>query len=115
MEGVQILNQFEVVTESVFSGQNFWIGLLVGAAAGLILAILFGIGEADWEAFLVACVISIPMLGAFFGLLCGVKSEPIAWETQYEVLIDEEVNMKDFMDKYEIIETRGEIYTVREK
>ena len=115
MESVQILNQFEVVTESVFSRHNFWIGIAVGAVSGLILAILFGIGEAeDWEVFLVA--ISLPILGVFFGLVSGAANcEPIAWETHYEVTINEEVNLKEFMDRYEIIETRGSIYTVREK
>ena len=56
-------------------------------------------------------------LGLLFGLLGGsvIFPEPIEYETHYEVSINEEVNMQEFMDKYEIIETRGSIYTVREK
>ena len=44
-----------------------------------------------------------------------VGPAPAEYETHYEVSINEEVNMQEFMDKYEIVETRGSIYTVREK
>ncbi len=116
MEGVQILNQFEVVTELAFSWSSFWIGLVIGAAGGLIGAILFGLSEADWCAFFVCCGIFIPIFGALVGGLCGcLGREPVAYETRYEVSINEEVNIQEFMDKYEILETRGSIYTVREK
>ena len=44
-----------------------------------------------------------------------MKPEPVEYETHYEVSIDETVNMQEFMDKYELIETRASIYTVKEK
>ena len=117
MNGVQILNQFEVVTETVFSWNSFWVGLGIGAAVGLISAVIFGYSEADWEAFFFACAIFIPVIGLGVGGLAGfaVNPTPVAYETHYEVSISEETNMQEFMSKYEIIETRGEIYTVREK
>ena len=117
MEGVQILNQFEVVTKSVFNWQSFWIGLAIGAAIGLITAIIFGWNEADWAAFFMALPLFTVIIGLFVGLFAGavLAKKPVAWETQYEVSINEEVNMQEFMDKYEIVETRGAIYTVREK
>lgn len=34
---------------------------------------------------------------------------------KYQVTISDEVKMVDFMDKYDIIETNGKIYTVTEK
>ena len=34
---------------------------------------------------------------------------------QYKVTIDETVSMVEFMDKYEIIDQEGKIYTVRER
>lgn len=33
-------------------------------------------------------------------------------DVHYQVIIDEDVNMKDFTEKYDIIEVQGEIYTV---
>jgi hypothetical protein len=117
MEGVQILNQFEVVTETVFNWSAFWTGVGIGVVIGLIAAIIFGCSESDWLAFFVGCAVYIPLISLLLGGLSGafLVRKPIAWETHYEVSINEEVNMQDFMDKYEIVETRGEIYTVREK
>ena len=40
MTGVEILNQFEVVTKTVFSWESFWWGALIGAVIGLITAII---------------------------------------------------------------------------
>lgn len=116
MEGVEILNQFEVVSKEVFSWNNFGIGLGIGAAVGLIIAVGFGLTEDDWYAFFFALALAVPLMSLFLGFLGGeCFKKPVEYETHYEVTIDEEVNMKEFMDKYEIIETRGSIYTVREK
>lgn len=117
IDGVTILNQFEVVTEEVFSWPAFWAGVIIGVVSGLIASIVFGIAENDWEAFLITLPFFCILFALFFGWLAGdiVCPEPTAWETHYEVSITEEVNMQEFMDKYEILETRGSIYTVREK
>ena len=117
MNGVQILNQFEVVTKTVFSWNSFWVGLGIGVAIGLVAAVIFGCQEADWLAFFLACAIFIPIIGLIVGGLAGkvISPTPVEYETHYEVSISEETNMQEFMSKYEILETRGEIYTVREK
>ena len=117
MEGVQILNQFEVVTETVFSWHNFWIGFAIGAIIGLIIGIGFGVIENDWFAFLTMFIVAGLLIAVFIGVMVGkvLAPAPVSYEAHYEVSINDEVNMKDFMDKYEILGTRGDIYTVREK
>ena len=117
MNGVTILNEFEVVTKTVFSWESFWWGTLIGVSIGLILAIIFGLGEVDWLAFFIGVGVYCTLIGLLVGLLGGfvLKPKPVEYETHYEVSINENVNMQEFMDKYEIIETRGSIYTVREK
>lgn len=35
--------------------------------------------------------------------------------TEYKITIDEDVNFLEFYNKYEILETDGDIYTVKEK
>ena len=117
VEGVTILNQFEVVTKTVFNWPAFWTGVLIGVGISLIIATAVGLIEEEWSAFffsLIICSISAtsisgPVAG---GALCR---EPVEYETRYEVSVDQTVNMQEFMDKYEIIDTRGSIYTVREK
>ena len=117
MQGVNILNEFEVVTEYTFNWKSFWIGLLIGAIIGLICAFILGFHEADWGAFGVGCALFIPILSILVALLGAwvLVPKPSVWETHYEVSIPEEVNMVEFMETYEIVETRGSIYTVREK
>lgn len=34
--------------------------------------------------------------------------------TRYKVTISDEVKLVEFLDKYEILDTEGEIYTIRE-
>ena len=116
MEGIHILNQFEVAAETVFSWHNFWMGFIIGAVVALISTIIIALKEQDWVAFFISLPVFIIFFGGFLGFMSGAYlQDVITYETRYEVSIDDEVNMKDFMDKYEIIETRGSIYTVREK
>ena len=117
MNGVTVLNEFEVVTKTVFSWESFWWSALIGVSIGLILAIIFGLSEVSWLAFFIGVGVYCTVLGFLFGLLGGfvAKPKPVEYETHYEVSNNETVNMQEFMDKYEILETRGSIYTVREK
>lgn len=117
MSGVEILNQFEVVTKTVFSWKSFWIGAILGAALAIVIILLVTASDFDWSTFGIMCAIFIPIVGILFALFAGflIAPTPVEYETHYEVSITEEVNMKEFMDKYEILETRGSIYTVREK
>ena len=46
----------------------------------------------------------------------GLTEAPATeYATEYKVTIDDSVSMNEFMDKYEIINQEGKIYTVREK
>lgn len=117
MNGVQILNQFEVVTKTIFSWKSFWIGAIIGAGIAVTIILLVMLGDFDWSSFGLICAIFVPIVSILFALFSGflIAPTPVEYETHYEVSINEEVNMKEFMDKYEILETRGSIYTVKEK
>ena len=117
MDGVTILNEFEVVTKTGFSWQGFWGGVILGAVIAFIAAVIFGASENEWSAFIFGLISFLIVFCPLLGLVSGFKlcPEPIEYETHYEVSIDENVSMQEFMDKYEIIETRGSIYTVRKK
>lgn len=117
MDGITILNSFEVVTKTAFSITAFWAGVIIGSVVGLIAGVIFGLSESDWGAFFFSTIFFVLFIGLFIGLLSGfvICPEEVAKETHYEVLISENVSMSEFMQRYEIVDTRGQIYVVKEK
>lgn len=116
MNGVEILNQYEVVTSYGFDASVFGITVLVAAVIGLIVGISCQeSGHCDgFEAFMI--MIFSAILGVFIGIMvCCAISEPTKTETHYEVWVSEDANIIEFTDKYEIVEQRGQIFVVREK
>ena len=72
--------------------EHDYFGLIAGILAGLIMA-----------------GICAPLIGGL------ALATPVEYETHYKVTIDDSVSMSEFMDKYEILDQEGKIYTVREK
>ena len=110
MDGVVVLNTIE----GVYCGGWVFIFSMIGIIIGIILMgklIDITIKWAAWASIpllLTVFVICIA-IGIFIGY--GIEEK----ETHYEVTIDDSVSMSEFNEKYEIIEQRGEIYTVKER
>ena len=51
-------------------------------------------------------------LAVIFGAMAFTTSEN---PTYYEVLIDDEVSMTDFIQRYEIVKQEGKIFTIKER
>lgn len=116
MNGVEILNETQVVAESAFNWTAFWItgSIIFGIfiLSGIILSITYGPDLVGWMMVICSGII----LCLIFGFLLGVVCEtPTKYETQYQVIIYDSVPMNDFLDKYEIIDTEGKIFTVKER
>ena len=114
MTGVEILTTIEVGTAFAFCWAAFW-GIFIGAVViGAIIATIHYLSVRD-ECVFVA-LIPISFMGLIFGALLGIgMGETTEYETQYKVTISDEVNFNEFVEKYEIIEQDGKIYTVRER
>ena len=116
MNGVEILSTQEVVTEST---SNWWLAGIIWLACivvgGIIGFFCFDYYERCQGSVFGCCAIGA-LLGIFvFVVVCAVTAKPVACETQYKVTISDEVSMNEFLDKYEIIDQEGKIYTVRER
>jgi uncharacterized membrane protein YeaQ/YmgE (transglycosylase-associated protein family) len=117
MTGIEILATEQVAVE-------FGMNWLVFFCIGIIIALFVGFFawlslDASTEplGIIFSCCIGC-LCGAFFGALVGTSdglSIPTKYETHYQVLISEEVNINEFLEQYEIIDQNGKIYTVREK
>ena len=113
MAGVTILGSEVVMMEHplflTFGATG--VGLLIAA---LILGIIFKNSKQDLG---LKFMLTFGILGtiiAFGGMgwasICKVEDY-----VKYDVLVSEEVDFVEFYDKYEILDTKGEIYTVKLK
>ena len=116
MPGVEILSSSEVASEFAFNWIAFWItfGVLLFVCA--VISIWSVITErCEWPIIPALLFFGIS-IGILLGILFGDLSEtPISYETHYKVTIDESVLMNEFLEKYEILDQEGKIYTVRLK
>lgn len=117
MDGVTILNQYEVTT--VTSAEINTVAFGITFLSIIIICSLVGFFTADYsyEGALFGLLIGL-VLGAFIGLIAGaVCSEPskIETTTQYEVTIDDSVSLAEFYEHYNVIEQRGKIFVVEKK
>ena len=84
-------------------------------AAGVFFGILLGIACKDWPTFGLILTIFVGV-GLMIGFVAGITEQvPTEYETQYKIIVSDEVSMAEFAEKYEIIEQEGKIYTVRER
>ena len=115
MQGVEILTSAQVATEYAANWYNFWIsfGIIFGIA--FIIGVILSIQAYDWS-YMVMC----SFVGIGFGCIIGLNAclifyKPVAYETQYQVTISDDVSLTEFYEHYEVIDQDGKIFTVREK
>ena len=116
MIGVEILNETQVVAEFGFNWTVFWIVTAVCFVICLI-TYLCTIWEAEvlpWTVAMIGIwIFASIMLGALFGAV--VAPAPTEYVTEYKVHLENDVNMEEFIEKYEIIKQEGKILTIRER
>lgn len=118
MTGVEILTSNEVVSEYAFNWASFWAFLIVVIIIVTIFVICNYKKDKNINSVndLFCMYVVFTLLGCCYGALLGnVTHEPIAYETQYQVTVSDDVSMVEFMENYEIIKQDGKIYTVRER
>lgn len=117
IEGVEILAAEEVA--SAWEGWNwtsFWIVVGIAFIAAVITGLVSGLNDQSVGFGLVMFAVMLVFISAIFGVLVATTTgEPTEYETHYKVTIDESVLMTEFMEKYEILDQEGRIYTVKEK
>jgi hypothetical protein len=116
MSGVEILATEEVAI--AWASWN-WKGFLSAVGLCFFVAIVAGILASvsdDWELSVIIFLVVFVAGSALFGTLIGCTTgEPIEYETQYKVVIDDSVSMNEFLEKYKIIDQDGKIYVIQEK
>ena len=109
MEGVEILAIGEMGINECF---NWSVAIFGGLAIGIIAGLLLGAAENSFGLFLFVTPFTSLFVGAILGFGCPAYQDMIS---TYKVTISDEVSMNDFMNKYEILNQDGKIYTVKER
>ncbi len=119
MNGVIILDTINKVTEII--SQFSFEGAVAGGVFGIFigLAICLGISlKTKYEpsklfvgVFSIFVAISVGYLGGWI----AAEKVPVEVEKHYIVELTEELNYKEFIEKYEVISFEDGAYTIREK
>lgn len=111
MTGVEILATQEVVTTYAFNWSVYLIAIALITSLMTLMSCLN-------DGFNFCSVVVGLAVGVVFGIILGLAPAttftPSEYETRYKVIISDEVSMNEFLNKYEIIDQEGKIYTVRE-
>lgn len=120
MEGVTILNEFEVVTQAG-GGFNDSVAGIAILSTVVMCAIIGGLLGHEDDFTAVGAAMGA-LVGILFGLLIGAISGSVfaypaetKTKTCYEVTVDDSVSMNEFYTKYNIVEQRGDIFVVEKK
>jgi hypothetical protein len=116
MNGVKVLSSSEVAIEFAFNWTAFWIVTAVCFVACLIIY-LCTVWECEvipWTiAVIVIWIVASILLGGLFG--AAVAPIPTEYVTEYKVYLENDVNVEEFIEKYEIITQEEKILTIRER
>lgn len=115
MTGVEILAMEDIVIDTAFNWIGFLISFGIILCVFIVTGIVISVSSGDWINVAIGIVVGIGFGGVFgtgLGFAFGIPAE---YETQYKVIITDEVSMDDFFSKYELIEQDGRIYTVTER
>ena len=110
MNGVEILSS-EIIYNTILP--EYWIGIGFGCVIVFVIATVLCFAN---ERIILGFICTALALGSVIvGVLGSTYSKTDISHIEYKVTIDDSVSMNEFLDKYEIIDQEGKIYTVKER
>lgn len=111
LEGIEILDKTEILYTSDVA-ILFCVFSMIAIIVTAIISILFLAYNQIREAIISAVVCGLAIITIIISL--SFVDKPTG-TYQYQVTIDENVSMVEFHEKYEIVDIKGKIYTIKEK
>ena len=112
IDGVTVLASEVVTTSCAIMNIMFYIflGLLaLGFVLLLIGFIVDGLGIVQTGAIMMGCSFVLFLISLPIDAITQIPDY-----TKYEVILDDSVLMNEFMNTYEVLEQRGQIYVIKE-
>lgn len=116
VEGVKQVNGVEILSsETIYSTilPEYWLGIGVGFAILFIVAMAFCFANENIILGFICMILSFSLV--FVGCLCCICIKTDIDHIEYKVTVDDSVSMNEFLNKYEILDREGKIYTVKER
>ena len=116
MTGVEILSQTDIYKTEGYPwiiGIFLCVGLLAGVIGAIVEAQSFGFSDITFPIVLIGFLLGLAI--GLTGFALTLHESDTADYTEYKVIIDDSVSMNEFLDKYEILDQEGKIYTVKER
>lgn len=110
MNGVEILSS-QTIYDTVLPA---WLGV-IGFIMLIVIFVLYVAFEVEFETDGTIIYTILVLASILLMVLSLVSGETDINRIEYKVTIDDSVSMNEFLDKYEIIDQEGKIYTVKEK
>ena len=108
--GVEILSS-ETIYNTILPECWLAIGLLCGLVFIGVMAACFASGRIILGFICLILAFGMKVVGS----LGGITSKTNISHIEYKITIDDSVLMNEFLDKYEILDQEGKIYTVKER
>lgn len=106
IEGLELINKIEIMKNHP----------LILPLAALFLALGFGCLILSCNRKITPIFLTILFFVGAIALFDKYENPSIpTGEYYYEVILDDTVNLKEFYQTYEIIEIKGDLYTIKEK
>lgn len=110
MPGVEILSS-ETIYNTILP--EYWLSIGLGCA--LVFVFIMALCFVNKRIILGFICIALAIGSVIVGGLGGTYSKTDISYIEYKVTIDDSVSMNEFLDKYEILDQEGKIYTVKER
>lgn len=96
-------------------GAIIFLMITIALALGIIVLMVWLFSEDEWELGFFAMILFLLCLIPVIGIdACGTV-ETGDYTYEYKVKFDDSIPMSEFLEKYEIVDHSGKIYTIKEK
>ena len=110
MNGVEILSSKTIYTPIL---PEYWLGIGLGCAFIFVIVMAFCFANEHIILGFICMVLSFSFV--FVGCLGCICIKTDIDHIEYKVTVDDSVSMNEFLNKYEILDREGKIYTVKER
>lgn len=112
IEGIRVLSQSPVIDYDY----KYWYIALGGVIGAIAVGLLIGALTQEFDFAMIGAFIGT-IVGCFAGLFAVEETvvETNTGRNEYKVLIEDDVEMKEFYERYNIIEQDGEIWIIEDK